>query len=116
MKTLEEAIDALDDDVKTIVVPFFLITPREKFIKEVIRCAKQELKTSEPSRIYLFFQEGITKKKARMIWDTICARAKTVLKDENMQSDRCKVYSFGNVPTDLIMIFLDHTAVTKEVV
>lgn len=116
MKTLEEAVDALEDDVHTIIIPFFNATPREKFIKGVIRCVKQELKAPDPSRVYLFFQEGVTKKKTTMIWDTICARAKIALTDEEQKSEQCKVYSFGNVPTRLIMVFLDHAAVRKEVV
>lgn len=104
--TLEEAIEALDEGIPTVVIPCFLTTNRKQYVREVIRYCKQELNTSKLTRIYLFFQEGISQKNARRTWDEICKRGEA-LPDHN--TDRLHVHSFGNVPTDILLAFIEET-------
>ena len=98
-----EALEMLSDGTPTILIPCFLTTNQEDYKDEVIRRAKQLLKKPEACRIYLIFQEGISKQKTRSVWDVLIERAAK----ENLQGDNLKIYSFGNIPTDLLLELCD---------
>ena len=102
---LEQAIEALDEGIDTIIIPCFLVTDRQTFINEVIRRCKQVLKHPKEQRIYLFLQEGLSKRQGERIWDDIYITDASLNSHKN--SKYLSVYSFGNVPTSLIHAFIE---------
>jgi len=103
---LEEAIDMLSDGVDTYIIPCFMVTPREAYIKEVLKWCEQELAKVELSRIYMFIQEGITEKKSNSIWRDCQKRGATL---ENIDKpERLQVFCFSNIPTEIIQAFMNN--------
>lgn len=110
--TIDQAMDALDDGIQTFIVPYFLIENRKKFVTAVIKLLRRELETPHLSRIFLLFQEGVSKRKAFSIWNELQNRADRALKaaGETPDGNRVSIYSFGNVSTGRIMAFMDTAA------
>ena len=99
--TLTEAVELMIEGKTSIIaIPLFLTTDTEKFKEAVINRCKQALKTPELTRVFLFMQEGISNKKARRIWAEVQRQDETLENED--YTDRLQVYSFGNVPTDII--------------
>ena len=113
--SLLEAIEILSDDVPTVILPFFLTTPKQSFMDEVLRRIKKGAKTSTLSRIYLIYQEGVSEMKARFIWDELQDRASAEGVLENIDADSLEIYSFSNVPIDILKIVLEQTPHTEVV-
>ena len=107
--SLEDAVKDMEDGRHTIVMPFFFSTPRETFIKEVLQRCEWVLRGKEFHRIFLFFQEGITEKKALKVIADITKRAQNNLLLKKPDPNLLKVNSFGNVPYDIIMEFFDNS-------
>lgn len=96
--TLEDGIDALlKDGVPTVLIPCFLTTPLEAYIEAVLEKCEIQINLPGYSRIYLLFQEGISKKKTASVWMRLRQRGQTLQHSDNVQ-----VFSFGNVPTDIL--------------
>lgn len=104
---LTTAIEKLSDDIPTTVLLFFMTTPREKFIKEVIERVKAKVSDPKPSRMYLFFQEGVSEKKSRGIWKECANRAASEVDLEAASS--LNIHSFWNVPTEIMQVFVQET-------
>lgn len=104
--TLEEAIETmLEGEGQTILIPCFLVTPRKKFVAGVLQKCRQALRKPGFTRIYILFQQGISEKKGRGIWNEICRRGKKM--PNAHMTDRLAVYSFGNVPNDILFRMMD---------
>lgn len=106
--------DIIENNLPSIVVPYFITTNREKYIKAVLKLCRRELmKPDEHVRMFLLYQEGVTKRESRSIWDEIISRANNL---PNMDKDNnLNVYSFGNVHTDIINAFIDNAATVEHI-
>ena len=104
---LAEAIEKLSEGIPTTIMLCFIATPREKFINEVIERVKTKIGDPEFSRMYLMFQQGISKKKSKEVWEECARRASTEIDIEAVSS--LNVHSFGNVPTEIMLEFLEKT-------
>ena len=96
------AVQMLNEGVPTVLIPCFTATPRAIFVKEVIARVTSGLKAPEPSRIYLIFQEGITKKQVLRVMGKVKSLAERKLAREEMESDYVHLYVFGNIPLEVI--------------
>ena len=96
-----EALERIRDGVPTAIIPYFLATPRENYIYEVIQRIEIQSITPKPSRIYLVYQEGISEKKGKDITTEISKRV------EHINAENLEVRSFGNVPTDILFSLMD---------
>ena len=105
--TFEEAIEMLDEGIPTVIIPCFLSTNRSQYIREVLKRCQHELETPELSRIYLLFQEGISRKSAHRCWEQIIKKGQHSLK--SMDLARLQVHSFGNIPTEILRMFIEET-------
>ena len=96
----ETFMGRLTDGTQTTIIPFFMTTPRETFIKEVIRRIKRAMKRDEPHRVFLLFQEGISLKKTKSVWDELCARGDKVL--DTPESDAISLELVRDMPTEFL--------------
>ena len=106
MLTLSQAIETLDDGIPTVIIPCFISTDKEKFVDEVIKKCISELDKPDLSRIYIFYQQGITAKSSRKLWNKIKEKGEDDIFDL-YRYDRLRVYSFGNVPDFIIQAFFE---------
>ena len=113
--SLLEAIEILSDDVPTVILPFFLTTPKQKFMDEVLRRIKEAGKTPTFSRIYLVYQEGVSEEKASRIWDELQDRSSAEKVLEDIDPGSLEIYSLSNVPIDTIRVVLEQTPHTEVV-
>ena len=113
--TIIEALESMrKDGIPTVVIPLFLTTNRAKYIKEVIHRCKQVLKGTEYTRIYLMMEEGVSERRAKRIWEDVQRKGSTLENVDNV--DRLQVYSFGNVPTDILIMLFEDKKINIEIV
>ena len=98
--TVEEFMDRLTDGTTTTIVPFFMTTPREKFVKEVVSRVERAMKRDEAHRVFILFQEGVSMKKARSVYNQICARGNAEL--DTPTSDDISLEIVRDIPLEFL--------------
>ena len=102
--TFADARKAFNDGVPTYLIPCFLSTLPDTYIKGVLQKCGDLIATSETYvRVYLLFQEGISDKKATAIFEELRKHGDSTLP----HSDKVQVFSFSNIETDILLKLCD---------
>ena len=100
--TLMDAWKMMAEPGNTAILPYLLGQTKTKVYEDsVIKVLRKELNTPEFTRIYLFFQQGVTKRKTMRIWNELQRRAASL----DLNAKAVQICAFGNVPLDVRDIF-----------
>ena len=84
-----------------------MTTSQHQFTQEVIRRVRQELKRGGRHYIFLLFEESLSLRKVRKIWDRLVLRGNKAL--GTPESDDIEIHIIRGVPTEFLLELIRKT-------
>lgn len=106
-QTAEQTMDVetfmalLNEGIPSTLIPYFMMTSQNQFTQEVIRRVRQELTRGGKHSFFLLFEESLSLRKVRRIWDGLVQHGNKVL--GTPESDDIQIHIVRGIPTEFLM-------------